>query len=99
MQSIRLGNTGLKVSRLCLGCMSFGDPKNWRPWVLDETAAQPFYRRAIEAQALSLEAPADMPYGDRRAMVKDAWGNVWQIATHDRLHHFHAGHRCCFSLV
>ncbi|WP_244110077.1 VOC family protein [Burkholderia arboris] len=42
------------------------------------------YRRAIEAQALSLEAPADMPYGDRRAMVKDAWGNVWQIATHQR---------------
>ncbi|MCA3871704.1 MAG: VOC family protein, partial [Burkholderia sp.] len=30
------------------------------------------------------EAPADMPYGDRRAMVKDAWGNVWQIATHQR---------------
>jgi uncharacterized glyoxalase superfamily protein PhnB len=40
------------------------------------------YQRAIGAGAISLEEPADMPYGDRRAMVKDAWGNTWQIATH-----------------
>lgn len=40
------------------------------------------YHRACEASAISLEAPADMPYGDRRAMVKDLWGNIWQIATH-----------------
>ena len=40
------------------------------------------YRRAIEANAVSIEAPADMPYGDRRAMVKDEWGNTWQIATY-----------------
>ena len=40
------------------------------------------YRRAIEANAVSIEAPTDMPYGDRRAMVKDDWGNTWQIATH-----------------
>ena len=39
------------------------------------------YRRAIAAGATSLKAPADMPYGDRRAMVEDAWGNTWQIAT------------------
>ena len=42
------------------------------------------YQRAIAANALSLEAPADMPYGDRRAMVRDRWGNTWQIATHRR---------------
>lgn len=42
------------------------------------------YRRAIAAKAISLEAPADMPYGDRRAMVSDPWGNTWQIATHQR---------------
>jgi len=35
------------VSRLCLGCMSYGDPA-WRPWVLDEAASRPFFRRAIE---------------------------------------------------
>ena len=48
MQYTRLGHTGVKVSRLCLGCMSYGDPK-WRPWVLDEQAAMPFFRKAIEA--------------------------------------------------
>jgi uncharacterized glyoxalase superfamily protein PhnB len=47
-------------------------------YVADADAA---YRRAIAAGARSLEAPADMPYGDRRAMVEDAWGNIWQIAT------------------
>jgi PhnB protein len=40
------------------------------------------YQRAIAAGAESLESPADMPYGDRRAMVRDAWANVWQIATY-----------------
>jgi PhnB protein len=40
------------------------------------------YHRALEAGALSLEEPGDMPYGDRRAMVKDPWGNDWQIATY-----------------
>ncbi|MCP1833248.1 MULTISPECIES: VOC family protein [Bradyrhizobium] len=39
------------------------------------------YRRAIAAGAESIEPPADTPYGDRRAMVRDAWANVWQIAT------------------
>jgi aryl-alcohol dehydrogenase-like predicted oxidoreductase len=43
-----LGRTGVTVSRLCLGCMSYGDP-GWRSWVLDETASRPFFRRAIEA--------------------------------------------------
>jgi PhnB protein len=40
------------------------------------------YERAIQLGAESLEGPTEMPYGDRRAMVKDAWGNLWQIATH-----------------
>ena len=43
------------------------------------------YRRAIDAGAESLEAPALMPYGDRRCMVHDAWDNVWQIATRKAL--------------
>ncbi|NTV65580.1 MAG: aldo/keto reductase [Oscillochloris sp.] len=47
MQYVRLGNTGLKVSRLCLGCMTYGTP-TWREWVLDEAASQPFFQRAIE---------------------------------------------------
>jgi aryl-alcohol dehydrogenase-like predicted oxidoreductase len=42
-----LGRTGVTVSRLCLGCMSYGNPA-WRPWVLDEAASRPFFRRAVE---------------------------------------------------
>jgi len=42
------------------------------------------YRRAIAAGAQSIEEAADMPYGDRRAMVRDPWGNTWQIATWKR---------------
>ena len=48
MDYVRLGNTGLKVSRLCLGCMTYGSSK-WRPWVLEEEAALPFFKSAIEA--------------------------------------------------
>jgi uncharacterized glyoxalase superfamily protein PhnB len=39
------------------------------------------YRKAMSAGAKSVEKPNDTPYGDRRAVVKDAWGNTWQIAT------------------
>jgi len=39
------------------------------------------YKRTVEAGAHSLEEPTDTAYGDRRGMVQDRWGNVWQIAT------------------
>jgi PhnB protein len=42
------------------------------------------WRRAVEAGATPLEEPQDLPYGDRRGMVKDRWGNLWQIATHQK---------------
>src|ERR1700677_2641079 len=48
MDYVRLGNTGLKVSRLCLGCMTYGSSK-WRPWVLDEADSLPFFKKALEA--------------------------------------------------
>ncbi len=48
MQFTHLGATGATVSRICLGCMSYGTSK-WRPWILDEADAKPFFRRAIEA--------------------------------------------------
>jgi tRNA-Thr(GGU) m(6)t(6)A37 methyltransferase TsaA len=46
---------------------------------VDDVAAT--YERALAAGARSLETPAEMPYGDRRAMVEDRWGNTWQIAS------------------
>ena len=47
MDYVNLGPTGLKVSRLCLGAMTYGS-KQWRPWVLEEEEARPFIRRALE---------------------------------------------------
>jgi aryl-alcohol dehydrogenase-like predicted oxidoreductase len=47
MKYERLGQSGLIVSRICLGCMSYGSSK-WRPWVLDEAEARPFYKKALD---------------------------------------------------
>jgi aryl-alcohol dehydrogenase (NADP+) len=47
MDTINLGNTGLKVSRLCLGMMTYGSPQ-WRDWVLTEEDGRPFIKRALE---------------------------------------------------
>ena len=50
MDYVNLGRTGLKVSRLCLGCMTYGvGGKAWRPWVLEEEEGRPFIARALEA--------------------------------------------------
>jgi aryl-alcohol dehydrogenase-like predicted oxidoreductase len=48
MEYVNLGKTGLKVSRLCLGMMTYGSTK-WRQWVLEEEQARPFVRRALDA--------------------------------------------------
>lgn len=48
MDYVNFGRTGLKVSRICLGCMTYGSPK-WRDWVLDEAASRPFIRKALDA--------------------------------------------------
>jgi PhnB protein len=44
--------------------------------------ADAVYRRALDAGAVSMEEPADLFYGDRRAMIQDPFGNIWQIATY-----------------
>ncbi len=49
METVRLGRTGLEVSRLCLGCMSYGEPQRGNhPWTLSEAQSRPFVRRALE---------------------------------------------------
>jgi len=58
MQYVRLGSSGLVVSRFALGMMTYGTPK-WRPWVLDEVASRPLVRAAIEAGINFLDT-ADM---------------------------------------
>jgi len=47
MEYVQLGKSGLKVSRICLGTMTYGS-KSWRPWVLDEEESRPFIHRALE---------------------------------------------------
>ena len=72
---LRIGDSNLMLSAI--------GPRPAMPaflylYVDDADAA---YRRALDAGATSLEEPIDTPYGDRRGMVEDRWGNVWQIAT------------------
>jgi len=73
---IRIGDSLVMVSSL--------GPRHQMPAFLylyvDDIDAT--YQRALEAGAVSLEDARDTPYGDRRGMVKDPCGNVWQIATH-----------------
>ena len=58
MNYVNLGHTGLRVSRICLGMMTYGTPQ-WRPWVLDEDASRPIVRRALE-QGINFFDTADM---------------------------------------
>src|SRR5215204_140279 len=49
MEYVRLGSTGMKVSRICLGCMGFGDAARWtHKWVLDEENSRPIIKKALE---------------------------------------------------
>jgi aryl-alcohol dehydrogenase (NADP+) len=58
MEYVNLGRSGLKVSRICLGMMTYGTP-TWRPWVLDEEASRPIIRRAVE-RGINFFDTADM---------------------------------------
>jgi len=87
MDHVRLGSTGLTVSRLCLGCMSFGTPGGpTHPWVIDEEAAQPFFRKAVEAGINFFDTANHYNYGDSegitgRALEKYARRDEIVIAT------------------
>jgi len=80
MDYIRLGTTGLKVSRLCLGTMTYGTPE-WRPWVLDEAASRPFIARALE-HGINFFDTADM-YS--RGVSEQVLGRALKDQRRDRL--------------
>jgi 1-deoxyxylulose-5-phosphate synthase len=61
MEYVRLGSSGLRVSRICLGMMSYGDPSSWA-WMLEEDAAESLVRQAVEAGVIFFDT-ADMYSG------------------------------------
>jgi aryl-alcohol dehydrogenase-like predicted oxidoreductase len=71
MKYTHLGKTGLVVSRLCLGCMSYGSSA-WRPWVLDEAEARPFFQLAVES-GVNFFDTADMYSLGRSEEVTGRW--------------------------
>ncbi len=76
---IRIGDSIILIS----DSEGVREPKSAFLYVYVENADEA-YRLAIAAGAELIETPADMPYGDRRATVRDSWANVWQIATYRR---------------
>src|SRR5581483_1082403 len=81
MQYVRFGSTGLKVSRICLGTMTYGS-KRWREWVLDEEESRPFLRRAWEL-GINFFDTADMySAGASEEILGRAWKD---LASRDRL--------------
>ncbi len=75
MEYKRLGNTGLWVSRICFGTMSYG-LKTWRDWILDEAEAQPFFRQAWEL-GINFWDTADMySYGASEEILGRAMSNL-----------------------
>lgn len=64
MDYVRLGKTGLRVSRICLGCMTFGDPvRGAHPWTLNEDAARPIIARALDAGITFFDTANGYPPG------------------------------------
>lgn len=73
MEYVRLGKTGVQVSKICLGCMSYGAP-GWEvhPWVLGREAAMPHYRRAAEVGINFLDTANHYSYGVSEEILGDA---------------------------
>ena len=84
MDYVRLGKTGLKVSRLCMGCMSFGTPGGaTHPWVLPEEEAQPFFRKAVESGINFFDTANHYNFGDSEKITGQGAENLRQ-ARRDR---------------
>ena len=86
MQYVNLGSTGLKVSRICLGTMTYGSSK-WRPWVLDEEVSRPLIKQALEG-GINFFDTADMySLGASEEVLgralKDFWADSRQVDHRD----------------
>ena len=68
MQYVSLGRTGLKVSQLCLGCMTYGN-KRWREWILEEGESIPYLKRALEAGINFFDTANVYSLGDSEAIL------------------------------
>lgn len=68
MKYVRLGRSGLQVSRLSLGAMGFGDP-SWRPWVLRESDARPIFKRALDAGINLIDTCNHYSNGESEALL------------------------------
>jgi len=72
MDYIKLGNTGMKVSKICLGTMTYGKPSERWPWALNEDESRPFIKKALEL-GINFFDTADMySYGDSEEIVGTA---------------------------
>jgi len=64
MEYVRLGSTGMQVSRICLGCMGFGDAERWtHKWVLNEENSRPIIKKALELGSIFSIQPTSIPLG------------------------------------
>ena len=71
MEYARLGNTGMKVSRICLGCMSFGSAQGWvhNPWALDEQASRAIIKRALDLGVNFFDSANVYAYGNSEEIL------------------------------
>ena len=81
MEYVNLGKSGLKVSRICLGCMTYGTP-DWRPWVLSEAESRPFFKLALE-HGINFFDTADM-YSNG-ASEEVVGRSLWKLAARDQV--------------
>ena len=67
MEFVRLGKAGLKVSRICLGCMTYGS-KKWREWMLEEEESKPFIKKALDL-GINFFDSSDAYWGTRHEVL------------------------------
>jgi len=77
MEYTTLGSTGVEVSRICLGCMSFGSPE-WRPWVLEEEDALPILERALDLGINFFDTANMYSHGESERILGEALDGHWE---------------------